>query len=792
MTWDAERVKLGRIPVTVTELDLDGCGLAYGLGATNLLTYSEQFDHADWSKSNAAVTANTGTGADGTTTADTLADNSGAAYGTISQAVSGITGSQAHTVSVFIEKDSIGRLTRYPLIRLSYSGSASDECSIKVDTKTGEYAAAGSIIDALNVEDYNHKLWRVTMTATSTDSANNVITILIFPSVGSGLDWTGESVSVEASIGAWGAQLVQDSIAGHYVKTTSTSTSLTCTASLSAGSECYNTRNTCQDTANYTKIFKTIRLCQPRPGLPVGTIMFPCLADKVKYTPTQIKPDKGLSIRSTCEVAINDFAHHDRGLDPYFSTRTFDPMAQGSFLGRLLARNPHYVGRFMRVRDGFIVDGAWDWDSFQDRLFIIDNISGPDIRNGRVTYKVIGKDILKLGEAKRTKVPEPTDGKLDAALTAGATSLTLTATTTLTDYPTGGGTVMIRKEIMTYTSRSGQTVSGLVRGQYGTTATAQSAGDTVQLCKELNANIIDVIDDVLENHIGIDGDIYIPYDAGLTTPTGTNDEWDDEQDNWLNVTINTVIPKPIGALKLLDALCKENQIDIWWDDEAQKIKLKANVPPLGNASVKELSEGANIIGGSMRIKDMQSMRVSRVRTNYAKINLADDEKDSNFAVTDIYIDADQEDADTYNEAREEVVTSSLLTASNASNVTQAQQRRVSRFGNSPKELSFDLDAKDADLKTGDLADIASKYVQDADGSNKTLRYQIIYKNEVIPGHRYKYKALSFSFITRNAFIGADSLGVYTAESDANKLSSAFVAPDAGNFSSDGESPYLII
>ena len=44
--------------------------------STNIVSYSEQFDNAFWTKGNASITANTTTAPDGTTTADTLTENS--------------------------------------------------------------------------------------------------------------------------------------------------------------------------------------------------------------------------------------------------------------------------------------------------------------------------------------------------------------------------------------------------------------------------------------------------------------------------------------------------------------------------------------------------------------------------------------------------------------------------------------------------------------------------------------------------------------------------------------------
>lgn len=565
-----------------------------------------------------------------------------------------------------------------------------------------------------------------------------------------------------------------------------------CTAAGGSGNECYNTRATCQDTANYTKTTQTYKFCQPRTGLPIGETLFPVVGENVEFTPTEIRPDKGISLRAAVDIEVRDFPHHDRGVDPYVANRSYDATTQGTFFGKLLARNPYYIGRPMRVLVGYITD-TWSWGNFQTHLYVIDSIDGPRMDgDGNLTYTITGKDLLKLGDDKRIKIPAPSDGKLTGSLAAGATtSFTLDSAATLADYPTGGATVAIGKEILSYASRSGYVCSTLSRGLHGTSDIAHNADDNVQVCASFNANIVNVIHDILEDYIGIDGDTYIPFDEELATPTGTNDEWDDEKDNWLNVTINTVIPKPTGALKLLDALCRENQIDLWWDDEAQQIKLKTNTPPLGNAAVTELNEKGNIIEGSFKVRDMTDMRVSRVITYYDKINKIEGEDPDNFARQDIFIDSDRESADTYDEERAEVIKSIWFTASNATNVSQQQQRMVSRFGRTPKLLEFELDAKDAILKTGDLADITTRHLQDVDGGNLTERYQIIYKKEKQLGHSAKYKALRFSFLTRNAFIGPNTLGTYGSESEANKNAYAFVGPNTGVFS-DGGQLYLII
>ena len=68
---------------------------------TNLLTYSQEFDNAAWSKITTTVTANSDTAPDGTTTADTLAATG--ANSLVYQIVTGLSNNTAYTLSVWVK-----------------------------------------------------------------------------------------------------------------------------------------------------------------------------------------------------------------------------------------------------------------------------------------------------------------------------------------------------------------------------------------------------------------------------------------------------------------------------------------------------------------------------------------------------------------------------------------------------------------------------------------------------------------------------------------------------------------
>jgi len=199
----------------------------------------------------------------------------------------------------------------------------------------------------------------------------------------------------------------------------------TCTAALAAGSECRNVRYGCQDTANFVKTTNTRKFCTSTPSLPVGTELIPCIIGEPKFTPTEIKPDGGISLRSSVSFTVQDFPHHDRGVDPYNATRSYVANNQGTYWGKLLVNNPYYVGRLMRIKDGYIGASGYSEADLQTRVYVIDKITGPNYSGDNITYTITGSDILSLAKDTKIQIPAPTDGALNADITAAATSLVL-------------------------------------------------------------------------------------------------------------------------------------------------------------------------------------------------------------------------------------------------------------------------------------------------------------------------------------------------------------------------------
>lgn len=546
-----------------------------------------------------------------------------------------------------------------------------------------------------------------------------------------------------------------------------------CTASLGTLGRCYNTRASCQDAANYNRISKTYRFSEPLEGLPASVQAIPSLVS-VSAAPTRLTPGKGLGYRASVTVTLMDHPHHDRGLDPYHGTRTHSASAMGTFWTKFLARNRHYNGRILRVRSGFIAS-PWDWAAFESREYVIERIEGPD-EAGRV--RIIAKDILKLADDKRAQCPKASTGALTANITATDTALSVTAGTG-PDYGTSGH-VRIADEVIGFTGRTGDTLTGLTHGQWGTDAADHDAGDAVQLCKSWTAaNVRDIIDELLTAY------------AGISSSYINATDWDSVETSWLSsYTLTTILSEPTGVNKLLAELMEQCQLMLWWDDRAQQIRLKALAPPQGNLATT-LNESIHFVADSLSVKDETESRITQLWIYYDPANYTDNAR-KNYRRLYIAADLDAESLDQYGDQRIEVIESRWFDENNAAAVIQTASRAFAARLNTPKRLGFALDAKDmADYTVGDIIDIETARLVDFDGNPKTARGVIIEELEAQTGTRIEYIFLSGVGQGRFGFVGPNTLSNYSAESAANRAAYGFVGPDSGPMP-DGEERYKII
>jgi hypothetical protein len=169
----------------------------------NLVTYSEQFDNAAWTKINLSIIANATTAPNGTLTADKIVENTSSGLHRCFTSVSGFIGSIL-TYSIYLKAAE----RNWALVW--FDGEAA---GAYVDLSTGQLGTVTSGITA-SVESVGNGWYRCVIKKTIVSSAN----IAIYTATNNGgASYTGNGTS---GIFAWGAQLEANTTATEYFPTT--------------------------------------------------------------------------------------------------------------------------------------------------------------------------------------------------------------------------------------------------------------------------------------------------------------------------------------------------------------------------------------------------------------------------------------------------------------------------------------------------------------------------------------------------------------------------------------------
>ena len=501
-----------------------------------------------------------------------------------------------------------------------------------------------------------------------------------------------------------------------------------CTAIETGDAKCFNTFASCNDTANFNKTTKIYRFCSPNGArVPVGLDAIPCLKS-ISMSPAQIDAKNGMGLRASCDIRLQDFPHDDIRIDPYVNDRTYIPINQGTYFGKLKARNPFYNARIMRVYTGFLnTDGSFSANKFERRTFVIEAWDGLDALG---VTRIMGKDVLKLASDERAVCPIPSQGRLNLDMTAIATSFTVTPSGVGADYD-ASGYVRVGSEVMSYT-RSGD-VFTVVRGQRNTLAATHKQLDTVQLCKEFAGQTSqNIVYDLLTNF------------ASVPTSYIDKSAWDAEQVGYLPRLYNSLITTPTGVSKLITELSEQVGFFLYWDEVLEKIVFRAIRPNSGSEQITALTSEYNLLADSLKLKDIVDDRVNEVWVYYGVLdpskNLSDDANYSNLYVASNA--ADQSDVQNRDIRIKKILTRWITDGAAA---IELGQRYLERFANAPVEADFMLDAKDSNLKLCDFVTIESKQKQDFTGSPLELLLQITKRVEKQTGTTWAFTARQFAY-----------------------------------------------
>lgn len=572
-----------------------------------------------------------------------------------------------------------------------------------------------------------------------------------------------------------------------------------CTATGSGDAKCFNGFATCKDKPNYTETVKTLRFSSVRIDALQASgdaPTFPSLVG-LSVSPSVLTPGEGLGIRSTCNITLEDHPYTFVGIDPYFSTRTYDHAETGSLWTKLLSMFPYYENIEVRVFTGYLEsDGTYNAANFQQRTYFIESITGPS-EAGKVSIK--GKDPLRFADNGKAQLPTQSNAILSEDIDGNDTQLNITDVNddifNAFSAPNSQAYIRIDDEVMLIQSISGSNPSyilSVTRGSlpsfYLGTSTPDSheANATVQDCYLFNqADFSEITEYLLDDVAGIDP-AYLP-----------TSDWDDVVQYGLqNYSFSTLLTEPIGVKNLLEELMEHN-LYLWWDERASEVKMDSII----RRTIEDdpYNDEEHILAQSVQVSRDDAARVSQVWFAFAHRNptLEMDEL-KNFKSVIVSGDVDKESSLEYGQKKVKRIFSRWLPLDKRNIAGEIANRFLAYYKDTKTLVSFEMSGKDFESWTGDLIRLKTRLIQDAEGTNPNRIYRILESNEITsPGQmKYKYTAQSVgSFFApvevRFANIGPNSLSNYGSETEQNKLDYAFIATNTNGFS-NGDRPYSIV
>lgn len=468
--------------------------------------------------------------------------------------------------------------------------------------------------------------------------------------------------------------------------------------------KCFNSLSTCQDRVNFTNDPVTLRYAIDTGYLPKSIDCIPNVIE-ASLQPAVISLGQDLGQRGTLTVTFRDHKHNDQGTgyDKYVNERPYDPWTQGTYWGKFRARQPFLKGRAIRLIRGYVGD---ELAAMETRHYIIESFTGPSPQG---QYTLVAQDVLKLADGDRAQAPVLSNGFLVGAIDDNDLSLTLSPSGIgNAEYPTSGLAAIGGEEIVSFT-RSGDVMT-IVRAQEGTTAAAHDVQDRVQIVLKYDGeDPADIIYDLLVNYA------FIPA-AYITLAT-----WQDETGSFLQRLYGAVIPEPTDVRKLVSELIEQAALAMWWDDEAQQIRMQVLRAISTDAATFDED---NTLEGTLSVVDQPTQRVSQVWTYYGQRNpLRPLDESDNFRSTlaSVNLQAETDEG----QAAIRKIFSRWIPAFGRDTAERLNDIVLGRFQVAPRRFTFDvLRDSVADPQLGGGYQVGSWSIQDAFGAPDLAPIQI--------------------------------------------------------------------
>jgi len=490
---------------------------------------------------------------------------------------------------------------------------------------------------------------------------------------------------------------------------------------------------------------------------PIGQHFWPCIKS-IEWVPTRASKDGGLGYFGQIVVKCEDFDW---------------PNGEGSYFGRLLASNPYTLNRQLKAHVGYFSPGdAFSFSDFQERRYFIKKVSGPD-HNRIVRFEA--SDVLS--QLKESQIPAASYGNLASSLTNSATGTINIGNNE--GFDASGGRAIIGDELILYSGLSGaDSIVVTSRGIGGTESESHDAGDPVRNIYYFSGNSVDCIREIIESYSEIDHASYIP-----------DSDWNTERDDFLSSeNVEVWVTEPTELDKVIDKIGKQTYTNVWWDDAAQEIKLKAIGPTLTSATA--WNDDENILDDKVTIKRDQREIITQVWVYYGKRNQTGSDDADNYK--ELYIKVDAEAETGLGQPKIKKIFADYLPA-NASATASKIASRITSQNATPLEFILSVDARDSDLDVGDPVDITTDLYQGTDGLPQAVKLRVVEKAQAL-NNRYKYKMV-FSGVeqgNRYPVIAPNTVVDYDSETIANQNKYGWIADALEKVGAADDDPYLIL
>jgi hypothetical protein len=202
-----------------------------------------------------------------------------------------------------------------------------------------------------------------------------------------------------------------------------------------------------------------------------------------------------------------------------------------------------------------------------------------------------------------------------------------------------------------------------------------------------------------------------------------------------------------------------------------------------------LNELEHFLAGSISVKDLPKERTSQVIMYFLPTGASVELKAENFRAVSIQVDTTGEGLDAYGTSNSRTILNRWVPSLQIAD--EVGLRLLRRYKETPRQVTFEVDAKDAELRTGDLIDISCRLVQAEDGAPRLIRCLITECRPSERGSHYAYTALQVADTEGVArLIAPDGTPDWPAATAEQRNTYMFISGDNGVMSDGTPGPLI--